>query len=117
MKLIGQFQKFSDIKTFICYAFVGIFAAVVYFVVFTLCWKVMHLDVKVSISIGYGMSVITHFSANRRLTFQSHKEKLHGQVMRYAVMTLVNYLATLAIAHVVVGILHLSPYLSKILSS
>ena len=110
--LIKHIQKISDVRTFIFYACVGAFAAFVYFSVFTVCWKVLKLDVKVSISIGYALSVITHFTANRRLTFRSHKEKIRGQMMRYAIMTSVNYMVTLVVAHVVIGILHLSPYLS-----
>src|SRR3990167_5267791 len=105
-------RKISDTKTFFFYACVGASAAIVYFSVFTLCWKVFHCNVKVAISIGYVLSVITHFTGNRRVTFGSHKEYLPKQMARYLVMTLVNYLITLAVAHVVIGVLHLSPYLS-----
>src|SRR3990167_9049291 len=112
MTLRDALLKISDPKTFIYYSCVGASAAIVNFSVLALCLQIFTLGAKVSISIAFVMSVLTHFTLNRRVTFKSHKEKFHGQIARYIVMTAINYSITLTVAYVVIDALHYSPYIS-----
>ena len=111
-KLISNF----DSRTLFFYLLVGGTSAFVYFVVFTLFWKWFDVNYKISVSIGYVLSVVTHFTANRRFTYQSHDKKLHTQLPKYLSVVLLNYLITLFIVHGMVSTLHLSPYFGIVVS-
>lgn len=103
-------------KTFFFYIIVGGLSAFIYFVSFTVCWKYYFFNYKISISIAYVLSVITHFILNRRLTFGSYQEKFHPQLARYLLMVLLNYCITFLVVRVVVTDMKLSPYIGIVLS-
>ena len=110
LKLRQQFHTIFDKRTLFFYCFAGGLSALVYFSGFALLWQWLHIQYKISLSVAYLFSVITHFTTNQRLTFQSKKVDLRDQLPRYLVMVFINYLITLCIVHVVVALLHLSPY-------
>lgn len=113
---ITHFINLIDPKSALKFLTVGAISAVVYFASFTLLWKFFGLNYKLAVSIGYVLSVIVHFTANRVLTFRSHGQQLFQHIARYLVMITINYLITLAVVHLMVAVLKLSPYLGIVLS-
>jgi len=101
-------------KSLFSYLVVGGLAAVINFSAFGFCWQLMHLNYKLAISIAFILSVMFHFTANRRFTFQSQHIAVRLQIPRYLSMVAVNYVVTLIVMQVVVEILHLSPYLGTV---
>lgn len=95
---------------------VGALSALVYFLSFTLFWKLFGWNYKISISFAYFLSVVTHFTGNRNLTFKSYGVSIPLQVAKYLLMVATNYAITLIVAHIVVEILKLSPYISIVCS-
>ena len=69
------------------------------------------MNYKIAVSIAYLASVLTHFIANRRFTFQSHGHNLWPHIAKYCSLVVINYLITLAVVHIIVVELFLSPYL------
>lgn len=105
-----------DMRSAACFVSVGALSAVIYFGSFTLLWRYFGLDYNVAISIGYVLSVIVHFTVNRRVTFRSHGHQLFYQLIKYLVMITFNYGITLLVVHFVVKVLDLSPYLGVVCS-
>lgn len=99
-------------NSLISYGFVGAFSAFVYFFSFSVCWNWFSLDYRIAVSIGYVLSVVTHFLMNRSFTFE-HKgqDNLLRHMIRYSVMLTINYLLTLLIVNIVVSGLGFSPYI------
>ena len=102
--------KLFDKRTFLFYCLAGGLSALVYFCFFSLLWQMIHMNYKIAVSIAYVMSVVVHFTMNRRLTFRGHGKNLRKHLMKYSVMILINYLITMLVVHMVVEKIHLSPY-------
>ena len=77
----------------------------------------LNIDYKIAISIAYGFTVVMHFSLNKFFTFNSAKHSIVNDGIRYALMLLVNYLVTLVLSIIFVGMFGLSPYLSIMIST
>ncbi|MGI0026094.1 MAG: GtrA family protein [Nitrososphaera sp.] len=90
---------------------VGCLTALLYFVLFTLLWRMLHLRYEVAVTVSYTLAVSFHFIANRRITFKSHDQWMLHQLPRYAAMVILNYLITILIVELLVKFLMLSPYL------
>jgi putative flippase GtrA len=103
-------------KSILLFLTVGSLSAIVNLGSFTVLWKYMGVNYQVAVSVAYVLSVIFHFTANRNITFKSHRSHYLKQVPRYLTMILVNYLITLAVTHFVVEILHLTPYIGIIMA-
>lgn len=101
-------------RTFLTFLTVGAISAIVNFSSFSLFWGLFKINYQTSISISYIFSVIFHFTANRRFTFNSKHENIKSQIPRYLVMVAVNYCITLLTMYYVVSIMKLSPYLGTV---
>jgi putative flippase GtrA len=97
-------------RSILSFLTVGALAAILNFSLFSLCWGWLKINYSLAISISYMSSVIFHFTANRRFTFNSHPKNTFQQISRYAVMVAVNYCLTLLVMHYVVAVLGWSPY-------
>jgi putative flippase GtrA len=86
--------------------------AVVYFLVFSLCWEYLSLNETSAISAGYMLSVSVHFFGNKYFTFEKWSGSLRVQLMKYGSMVLFNYAITLIISHIIVSEMGLSPYVA-----
>lgn len=104
----------SHWRSIITFLMVGALAAVINFSTFSFFWGFCKINYQIAISISYLLSVIFHFTANRRFTFNSHRERFLPQISRYLVMVGINYAITLLVMYYVVAMLHLSPYLGTI---
>jgi putative flippase GtrA len=100
----------SDKQPIIPFLTVGATAAFINFSAFSIFWKWFHFDYRISITIAFVLSVVFHFTANRCFTFKSRGMNFSSQFPRYLTMILVNYLIAMAIMHVMVENMHLSPY-------
>ncbi|OFX74486.1 MAG: hypothetical protein A2X12_02185 [Bacteroidetes bacterium GWE2_29_8] len=105
-----------DFRVLGIYLVIGGTTAVINFSIFTFLWNFEHINYQVSISISYILSVIFHFTANRRFTFKSHDRNLYKHLAKYLAMVLINYLITLLVMHIAVEIFKLSPYIGVIAS-
>lgn len=117
MILFAKLSHFSLKYTeLILFLTVGLLTALIYFVLFTLLWKYLNLDYKISVSIAYMSSVIFQFLMNRNITFKSYDKKIAHQIYKFIILLLINYVLTLIIVVSLVNKLLLSPYLAIILS-
>lgn len=108
-------RYFADNKRSISlFLTVGAVAALVNFGAFAICWHVFHFNYSVSVSVSFVLSVVFHFFSNRRFTFKSLTVSLHAQLPKYLSMVFFNYLVTMVIMKMVVGKMHLSPYLGLV---
>jgi putative flippase GtrA len=95
---------------------VGMLTAAVYFFVFSILWKLLNIDYRVSVSIAYVLSVTFQFFTNRKVTFKSHGNNLFRQMLKYVVMLALNYIITITVVEFTVRFLLLSPYLGVVFS-
>lgn len=95
---------------------VGILTAGIYFALFTIFWKFLFIDYRISVSIAYIASVIFQFHMNRNVTFKSLDNKITNQIIKFIILLLINYVLTLMIVTTLVNKLLLSPYLAIICS-
>ncbi|EKD75548.1 MAG: hypothetical protein ACD_44C00102G0003 [uncultured bacterium] len=109
-KIIITFIKKNKI-TLLTFLTVGALSAGVYFLSFSICWKLLRLSYPYAISIAYVLSVLFHFTANRNITFKSYGTNILPQTLKYLTMVIMNYGITLLIVNIAVEILHLSPYI------
>jgi putative flippase GtrA len=95
---------------------VGAITAAIYFLVMWIANSVIGLHYIVSITAAYFTSTTFHFLANRHFTFSAVDESHSNQLLRYAVMWLVNYAITLVIVSLCVKHFGLSPYIGVCIS-
>ncbi len=103
-------------RSILLFLFVGTVSAIVNFSSFTILWKFVGLNYQLAVSVAYVLSVIVHFLTNRKLTFESDHTHFLLQMPRYLTMIFVNYLITLSVTHIVVEVLHMTPYIGILLS-
>lgn len=115
-KHIKEIVHILDFRALSLFLTVGALAAVVNFSSFAFLWNLVHINYQISVSISYILSVIFHFTANRRFTFKSHGRDLHKHLIKYLAMVSTNYLITLAVMYIVVEIFKLSPYIGVVAS-
>jgi putative flippase GtrA len=72
----------------------------------------LNYDYKIAISFSYILTVAAHFLLNKFFTFNGIENNISGDGIRYLFMLIINYLITLAVSIVVVGILGFSPFIS-----
>lgn len=113
--VISRFEK-VDKRTFSMFLMVGALTAAAYFAIFTLLWKILHIDYRVSVTLAYVSSVTFQFFSNRNLTFKKKSDSLFFQGVRYMGLLIINYLITISIVEYTVKFLLLSPYLGIVFS-
>ncbi len=103
-------QRFMDLR-FLKFLAVGLTTMVVQFSSFALMWDIFHLPQRLSVSISYLTAVTFHFLSNRSFTFQAGNSNVYKQLIKYIVVTCLNYVITIVVVDVCVKILFLSPYI------
>ena len=109
-KLYIFVQRFID-RRFLKFLAVGLTTMVVQFSSFALMWDIFHLPQRLSVSISYLTAVTFHFLSNRSFTFQAGNSNVYKQLIKYIVVTCLNYVITIVVVDVCVKILFLSPYI------
>ena len=109
-KLYIFVQRFID-RRFLKFLAVGLTTMVVQFSSFALMWDIFHLPQRLSVSISYLTAVTFHFLSNRSFTFQAGNANVFKQLVKYIVVTCLNYVITIVVVDVCVKILFLSPYI------
>lgn len=72
----------------------------------------LHLDYRIAVSLAYGITVMTHFTAHRVFTFRAAHQSLSQNAMKYTFMLGFNYCVTLAISALVIGWLKMPGYVA-----
>jgi putative flippase GtrA len=106
-------QKFfnTNKKSILSFLIVGGLSALINLFSFIVLWEVIDINYQLAVSISFVLSVIFHFMANRRFTFNSHGAHFFNHVTKYLVMVALNYTITMIVVHAAVEILQLSPYI------
>lgn len=104
----------SHWRSLLSFLTVGALAALINFSSFSIFWGFLKLNYQLAISLSYVLSVIFHFTANRRFTFKSSNANFFPQISKYLIMVSINYLITMAVMYYVVTILSISPYIGSI---
>jgi putative flippase GtrA len=73
------------------YGLVGLLATATYFGALYLCESVLKLHYQITVTVAYFASVVTHFSANRRFTFEQTGSADVRALRRYATTVIINY--------------------------
>ncbi len=102
--------RFTD-RRFFKFLAVGLATMVVQFSSFALMWDILCLPQRLSVSISYITAVTFHFLSNRFFTFQAGNANVYKQLVKYIIVTCVNYIITVVVVDVCVKILSLSPYI------
>ena len=103
-------QRFMDLR-FLKFLAVGLTTMVVQFSSFALMWDIFHLPQRLSVSISYLTAVTFHFLSNRSFTFQAGNSNVYKQLIKYIVVTCLNYVITIVVVDACVKIFFLSPYI------
>lgn len=114
-RVIGLFNKI-DKRSFFLYILVGGLSTVINYGLFSLCYGIFKTHYQVALTIGYFSGAFFNFSANRYVTFQSHNNAAHTQLIKYIIVMFSNYFANLGLAHIGVEYLKLSPYLAVLIA-
>lgn len=109
-KLYIFVKRFID-RRFLKFLAVGLTTMVVQFSSFALMWDIFHLPQRLSVSISYLTAVTFHFLSNRSFTFQAGNANVFKQLVKYILVTCLNYVITIVVVDVCVKILFLSPYI------
>jgi putative flippase GtrA len=99
------------------FAFVGVVTFGVNFFMFHVFYGLAHLDYRVSVSLAYVLTVISHFVLHRFFTFNAAEQRLVHNASKYFAMLGLNYAITLTVVWVVVGVIGSSPYFGVIAST
>ena len=94
------------------YLLVGAVTAILYFAAIAFCIESLFLGYRFSVSVAYFSAVTFHFMANRTFTFAAQNRPVRGQISRYVIILLVNYMITLGVISFMVNQLSISHYKS-----
>ena len=87
-------KLFSKFRRVIAYGIVGCINTAVDFVVFTMMFSAVGLDLKLSQGIGYISGVLTSFILNRSLAFKDGSNRAGVQFVRFIVVNAVSFLVS-----------------------
>jgi putative flippase GtrA len=96
------------------YVFVGVVTFGVNFLTFHMCYAWVNLDYRISVSLAYVITLVSHFLLHRYFTFNAAEQQLFHNVGKYLALLGLNYVITISMAWFVVEILKLSPYFAVI---
>ena len=111
-----EFAGNGGMRPKIYFLLVGASSAVIYYGAVALLYEVMTVDYRTAVSVGYVLSVLSHFFANRHFTFKGGGDRLGPQVFRYFGLTCINYVLTLCVVTAAVELFRLSPYIAVAIS-
>lgn len=96
---------------------VGLITFGINFMMFHVFYGGFGLDYRISVSLAYVITVISHFLLHRFFTFEAGEQQMVQNVSRYTAMLVLNYGITVFAAWFVVELLRVSPYWSVIAST
>lgn len=102
--------------SFIMFLMIGSLTAGIYISSFLFLFNILHETYQVAVSISYVLSVILHFSANRKFTFKNRTSVLAQQLPRYLILLMINYVITLFVMYVAMELLHMPSYIGIVLT-
>jgi putative flippase GtrA len=114
-KVYTLFKSLFFQRTLFFFLMTGFLTAGVYFSIFAIMWNLLHIDYKLSLTAAYWGGLCFHFFMNRHVTFKSHCN-IGRQVVKYLIMSFVNYAIALLITVAIVDNFHFSPYIGIVLS-
>jgi len=106
----------SHLFAFAKFGVIGAITAAIYFLAMWFIFEFFVLPYFVVVSLAYILSTVFHFLANKSFTFADSSDSHFGQISRYLVMWLINYLITIFIVGFSVETYKLSPYLGVCVS-
>ncbi len=116
-EIIRKLIRFLFQRSVIVFLVVGLSATLLYFSSFSVFWKGLHLNYMLSLFLAYALTIGFHFYANCHYAFKARSLKaLHQQLIKYAIIGLINYGVTVLIVHTVVKLWLLSPYVGMLAS-
>lgn len=95
---------------------VGLLTAIVYLSLVHFLTETCQFNYHIGVTIGYVISIVIYFFANRTFTFKNNDDKIGHQFIRFLMMVSVNYIITLMIVHYSVEYLQLKAYIATIIS-
>ena len=116
MNLNFRFVDAIEVQSKASFLFIGASSALVYYSAVALVYGVIGMRYQVAVSVGYVLSVLLHFFANRHITFRGSSGTLSSHVFRYIALVCINYLITLSIVTAAVELLRINPYLAVAIS-
>lgn len=99
------------------FVFVGLLTFGINFGMFHLFYGLAKVDYRISVSLAYAITVISHFLLHRFFTFDAAGQELVHNVGKYLAMLGLNYAITITMAWFVVEVLRLSPYFGVVAST
>jgi putative flippase GtrA len=93
------------------FGIVGVLTAGIFFSAMYMFDSFLGLNYLVCTSLAYVLSTSFHFFANKYFTFGNRQTIVLGQVVRYLIVWVLNYLITISIVRLGVEKMKLSPYL------
>ncbi len=116
MKSLQKLYNAIDKRSLFLYLLVGGSSAFIYFGAFSFFYAIANLHYKWALTIGFFLSTVFNFLANRHLTFQSQTNAAHAQLVKYTILLIINYVLNFAVAHFCVSFLFFSPYWAVIVA-
>jgi len=104
-------KRFLPLITF---CLLGSFNTMLSFTLFTVFWKLFHLNYLIATSITYITTATVQFFGNRSVTFKGASGNLSTQMGKYFIMLGTNYIVTVSIVHINVAFFHWSPYIGML---
>ena len=102
----------------ISYLAVGITAVVIYFAALAVLLELAKMDYRLAVTLAYFPSVTFSFYANKYLTFSSRsRADTIRQMVRFSMVTGINYLLTMVIVTLAVEQLHWAPYVGALIAT
>ncbi len=103
-------------KSIISFCVVGLLTAIIYFIAFTVFWKILGMGYILSLTLSNIFSILFHFTTNNRITFQNKNTRFSTKVAKYSVLLTINYVITVLIVSAMVEKFNVSPYLGIIIA-
>lgn len=118
MSVISQLTKnmMENNGSFIKFLVIGALTAGIYISLFIFLFNVLHENYQVAVSVSYAVSVVLHFSANRKFTFKNRTSVLAQQLPRYLILLLINYVITLIVMYLAMELFHIPSYIGIVLT-
>lgn len=104
-------ETLKSLKPLIAFGTIGAINTVISFSLFTLFWKILHINYLVATSCTYIITAIIQFFGNRKMTFKCSSGNLFVQILKYLTLLAINYCITLFMVNFSVSVLGVSPYI------
>jgi putative flippase GtrA len=98
------------------FLFVGGITFLIYYFFIWLFFERLEIKYLYSISISYLIAVSLHFFLNRTLTFNSNKNNLKLHLIKYSMVSILNYLIQFFVIYIAYNFLSFNIYLSVLIS-